>query len=60
MAKGTSSVGGGRRGAHQSSLMDKSKLNTIISAGKSKPNLDSLKKSDKVTNKPNLSGKRMK
>jgi hypothetical protein len=53
MAKGTSSVGGGRRGAHQSSNMDKSKINTLINAGKSKPNLDSVKMNQsKVTNKP--------
>jgi hypothetical protein len=51
---------GARRGGKIEAGMDLSKAKSLQKTGSSKPSLDSLKTSSKVTNKPNMSGKRMK
>jgi hypothetical protein len=60
-SSGSNSTGGGRKGANQSSTMTLADAMKLNKPSKSKPNLNgSLPMSNKVTNKPKMSGKRMK
>lgn len=57
----SSSVGGGKRGKHQSSAMSLGKAMGLQKNSGKKPNLNATPSSEsKVTNKPSLAGKRMK
>ncbi len=61
MAKGEGGSVGARRGGKVEAKMPMGKAKSFANTGSSKPNLDNLKKvENKVTNKPSMSGKRMK